>query len=182
VVLVLTGCSSGTAAAQVLPPSIPVPPVRAAAIGGVPLQPVTAGDWHECQQVADSPRAPVPCPTLLPVPMPGTRTTVDCGALGGMVCGRPLLSASGGYFLLDQFGFVVPADYVGQLPGGGHVVVMSARRFDARSDPALPPTPIPGYCAPVPQVPPLVVPGHTGGCAGPVVPAGSSTTMRVPSP
>jgi hypothetical protein len=155
--LVLTGCSSVTPVAPAPPPIAPVPHARATLIDGVALNPITAGEWQECQQVADTIRAPVPCPTLLPVPMPGSQTALSCAAMSGMVCGRPMISASGGYFLVNQYGFVVPADYVGQLPGSGHFVVMSARQFNARIDPALRPTPIPGYCARVPERPPLVV-------------------------
>lgn len=157
VVLLLSACSSTTPAAKAPPPSTPVPQVSATIIDGVALIPITAGEWQECQQVADATHAPVPCPTLLPVPMPGTQTALSCAAMSGMVCGRPMITASGSYFLVNQYGFVVPADYVGQLPGSGHFVVMSARHFDARADPALRPTPIPGYCAPVPRHPPLVV-------------------------
>jgi hypothetical protein len=156
-VLLLSGCSSTPPAATAPPPSTPLPQVSAKTIDDVALNPITPGEWQECQQVADATRAPVPCPTLLPVPMPGSQTALSCAAMSGMVCGRPTITASGGYFLVNQYGFVVPAGYVGQLPGSGHFVVMSARHFNARADPALRPTPIPGYCAPVPQHPPLVV-------------------------
>jgi hypothetical protein len=157
VVLVLSACSSTTPAAKAPAQSTPVPQVSATIIDGVPLNPITAEEWQECQHVADATHAPVPCPTLLPVPMPGSQTALSCAAMSGMVCGRPAIAASGSYFLINQYGFVVPAGYVGQLPGSGHFVVMSARHFNARVDPALRPTPIPGYCAPVPQHPPLVV-------------------------
>jgi len=157
VVPMLSGCSSTTPATKAPPPSAPVPQVSATIIDGVPLTPITAGEWQECRQVADVTHAPVPCPTLLPVPMPGSQTALSCAAMSGMVCGRPMITASGSYFLINQYGFVVPAGYVGRLPGSGHFVVMSARHFNARADPALRPTPIPGYCAPVPQHPPVVV-------------------------
>ena len=157
VVLVLSGCTSMTPAAKAPSPSIPVPQVTATIIDGVALNPITAGEWRECEQVADATHAPVPCPTLLPVPMPGSQTALSCAAMSGMVCGRPMITASGRYFLVNRYGFVVPAGYVGWLPGSGHFVVLSARHFDARADPALRSTPIPGYCAPVPQHPPLVV-------------------------
>ena len=74
-------------------------------------------------------------------------------------CGRPEITSSGGDFFLTQQEFVVPSDYIGRVPGAGHFVIMSARRLDTRLDPNLPPEPIPGYCLPVPENPPLVVHG-----------------------
>ena len=157
VVLVLSGCSSITPAAKAPPPSTPVPKVSATIIDGVALNPITLGEWQECQQAADATHAPVPCPTLLPVPMPDSLSALNCANSNLPICGRPFIGASGTYFLVDQYSFEVPDGYIGYLPGIGHFVVMSARHFNARTDPALRPTPIPGYCAPVPHLPPLVV-------------------------
>jgi hypothetical protein len=70
-VLLIAGCSSTAPAAHAPPPSTPVPRVGAMVVDGVTLAPITAGEWRECQQVADATRAPDPCPTLLPVPIPG---------------------------------------------------------------------------------------------------------------
>ncbi len=156
-VLLLSGCSSMTPAAKASAPSTPVPQVSATVIDGVPLTPITAGQWRECQQAADATHAPVPCPTLLPVPMPGSLSSLNCANPSLPICGRPSIGASGTYFLVNQYSFEVPDGYIGYVPGIGHFVVMSARHFNARADPALRPTPIPGYCALVPQLPPLVV-------------------------
>ncbi|MGD0391763.1 MAG: hypothetical protein ABSC41_03905 [Acidimicrobiales bacterium] len=95
VVLVLSGCSSTTPAAKAPLPSTPVPQVSVTVIDGVPLNPITGGEWQECQQVADTTNAPVPCPTLLPVPMPGSQTALSCAGLSGRVCGRPSITGSG---------------------------------------------------------------------------------------
>jgi len=157
VVLVLSGCSSMTPAAMAPPPSIPVPQVSAKVIDDVPLNPITVKEWQECQKVADATHAPVPCPTLLPVPIPGSLTALNCANSNLPTCGRPFIGASGTYFLVDQYSFEVPDGYIGFEPGIGHFVIMSARHFNARADPALRPTPIPGYCALVPHLPPLVV-------------------------
>ena len=145
-----------TPASKAPPPSIPVPQVSATIIDGVALNPITLGEWQECQQVADTTHAPVPCPTLLPVPMPGSLSALNCANPNLSTCGRPFIGASETYFLVNQYNFEVPNGYIGYVPGIGHFVVMSARRFNARADPALRPTPIPGYCAPVPRHPPLV--------------------------
>ena len=74
-------------------------------------------------------------------------------------CGRPEITSSGGAFFLTQQLFVVPTDYIGPTPGTGHFVIMAARKLDTRLDPNLPPDPIPGYCLPVTENPPLVVHG-----------------------
>lgn len=103
-----------------LPPSTPVPRVSATIIDGVALNPIAAGEWKECQQVADATRASGPCPTLLPVPVP-----LSCAALSELQCGRPAIFASESYFVVNQYDFVVPPGHVGFLSGSGHFIVMS---------------------------------------------------------
>jgi len=160
VVLLLAGCSAAPTIVHLPPPNLPLPQVSATSVGGVPLDPITTVEWHACESVANAIRSPVPCPALLPVPMPGSTTAMSCAAMSGLICGRPSITASANYLLINQYGFVVPSGYVGNLPGSGHFVVMAARDLNARADPALPPTPIPGYCAPVPESPPLVIHGN----------------------
>jgi len=159
VVLLLSGCSSITAAAKAPPPSTPVPQVSATVVDGVALNPITAGEWQECQQVADVTHAPVPCPTLLPVPMPGSLSAMNCANPNLPSCGRPFIGASGTYFLVDQYSFEVPDGYIGYLPGIGHFVVMAAMRFNARLDAKLPATSVPGYCSSTSMNTPIVVHG-----------------------
>ncbi len=159
VVLALSGCSPMTPAAKAPPPSTPVPQMSATVIDGVPLNPITAREWRECQKVADATHTPVPCPTLLPVPMPGSLSASNCANPNLPTCGRPFIGASGTYFLVDQYSFEVPDGYIGYLSGVGHFVVMGAMRFNARLDTNLPATPIPGYCSSSSMNAPIVIHG-----------------------
>jgi hypothetical protein len=94
---------------------------RAEVVDGVPLVPTTKAQRGECQRFADYLKRPVPCPGLLPEPIPIPPTSTACfgevGALSEASCGPAVIEVTGGVggasFLLSQSNFQVPASYVG---------------------------------------------------------------------
>ena len=115
-------------------------------VDGVPLIPITASQRAACQRFADQLKRPVPCPGLLPDPIPvsPTSSAASClSVLGEDGCGPAKIQESGGVFFLSQSNFQVPAGYVGvtfeqnngavvpetSVSGGplGHFVFMAGR-------------------------------------------------------
>jgi hypothetical protein len=81
---------------------------RAEVVDGVPLVPSTNEQQGECQRFADHLKRPVPCPGLLPDPIPVTPTSAaarcpgDYGALGEGSCGPAGIEINGNLFELSQ--------------------------------------------------------------------------------
>jgi hypothetical protein len=107
-----------------------------------------------CRAAANQARSPVPCPGLVPEPIPGS--TLEYGYTCGpsSTCGIPQIEEIDGTFLWNQYDFQVPAGYAGVPPGGGvsytggplgHFVVYAGKnlmlgRFGG------PVQPVPSYC------------------------------------
>lgn len=139
-------------------------------VDGVPLIPITASQRAACQRFADQLKRPVPCPGLLPDPIPvsPTSSAASClSVLGEDGCGPAKIQESGGVFLLSQSNFQVPAGYVGvtfeqnngavvpetSVSGGplGHFVFMAGRDLQSylRNEPGRHVPPVPTYCSPM---------------------------------
>ncbi len=146
---------------------------RAEVVDGVPLVPTTKAQRRECQRFADHLKRPVPCPGLLPDPIPvsATRAAVLCpgdyGALGEGSCGPAGIEVNGNLFEISQSNFQVPPGYVGvsyeqdngavvpetSISGGplGHFVFMTGTDLqdvmtNRRGKGAVP---VPPYCLPL---------------------------------
>ena len=133
--------------------STPLP--KAEVVGGVPLIPATPAQRAMCVKFADRRQRQVPCPGLVPKPIPVSPTSSDASCLtvsGEGACGLAKIQVTP-IFLLSQSNFEVPAGYVGvsfeqysgavvpeqSVSGGplGHFV------FSAGGPP------VPSYCSPL---------------------------------
>ena len=140
---------------------------QAGVVDGVPLVPITASQHAECTRFANHLHRSVPCPGLLPDPIPTVSdpTTASClGVLGEGSCGPAVFQVNDS-FLVSQSNFQVPPNYIGvtfeqysgaivpetSLTGGplGHFV------FTA--DPGV--TQVPSYCSPLHVGPGITVHG-----------------------
>jgi hypothetical protein len=173
--LALTACSqssstptSTTKAKSVKTTSTVLP--KAEVIDGLQLVPITAAQRADCKEFADQLKRQVPCPGLLPDPIPvlPTSSASSClGVLGETGCGPAVIQLDGGVFLLSQSNFEVPHGYVGvtfqqysgkvvpmtSVGGGplGHFVFMTGTDLQSymrqESGKGLPP--VPAYCSPM---------------------------------
>jgi hypothetical protein len=95
------------------------PPPKAVVVDGVPLEPTTASQRDQCQKFATHLNRPVPCPGLLPVPIPynsapmAGRCIGEVGAFSETACGPAAIDWFGKTFELSQSNFQVPSSYVG---------------------------------------------------------------------
>ncbi|HSZ37867.1 MAG TPA: hypothetical protein VK773_12315 [Acidimicrobiales bacterium] len=160
--------SAAFASATPAPRAEPKPEV----VDGVPLIPTTKTQRAECQSFADHLKRPVPCPGLLPDPIPvstadaGGPCLHQVGAFSETSCGPAGIQLDGDLFELSQANFEVPPGYVGvtyqqysgtivpltSISGGplGHFVFMSGTDLPyvmthKRGKGAVP---VPSYCAP----------------------------------
>lgn len=157
---------------------------KAEMVDGVPLIPASKEQRAECRTFADSLRKPVPCPGLLPDPIPVTPTTAatlcprDYGAFGEGSCGPAAIEVHKKLFEISQSNYQVPPGYVGvsheqyngavvpdtSISGGslGHFVFMSGT--DMRHvmtngrDKGAPP--VPRYCSLLDRSSVIRVHGH----------------------
>lgn len=146
---------------------------RAEMFEGVPLVPTTREQRGVCQRFADHLRRPVPCPGLLPDPIPVSPTSAatlcpgDYGAIGEGSCGPAGIEVTGNLLEISQSNFQVPPGYVGvsyeqsngavapetSIGGGalGHFVFMSGtdmqRVMTNRRGKGV--APVPPYCPPL---------------------------------
>ena len=155
---------------------------KAEIVDGVPLTPVTAYQRSQCQKFASRLRRPMPCPGLLPVPIPvpPAYSGPPClGVLGETACGRAAIQVSRSLLLLSQSNFTVPPGYVGvtfqqyngavvpmqSISGGplGHFVFMAGTTMPAAvgNGSRRGASPVPAYCAPQMTSTPLRVNGAT---------------------
>lgn len=138
-------------------------------VAGVPLIPITASQLGECQKFASQLKRRVPCPGLLPDPIPASSPSdQSClGVMGEDACGQAVIEVSRSLFLLSQSNFKVPPGYVGvsfqqyngtvvpetSIAGGplGHFVFMAGTDlpYDFRIKPRKGAPPVPAYCSPV---------------------------------
>jgi hypothetical protein len=94
-------------------------PQKGEVIDGVPLIPTTASQRNECQKFANHLQRPVPCPGLLPDPIPVSPTSAgalcphDYGAFSETSCGPAAIGLYGNLFELSQSNFRVPPGYIG---------------------------------------------------------------------
>ena len=92
---------------------------KAEVIDGVPLIPTTASQRDECQKFANHLRRPIPCPGLLPDPIPVSPTSAgalcphEYGGFGEGSCGPAAIALNRNLFELSQSNFQVPPGYVG---------------------------------------------------------------------
>ncbi len=127
--------------------------VQPITIGDVPLVAISTSQRKMCREAANQGNTPVPCPELVPEPMPGS--TYACMP-GASDCGISQIQEADGNFVWTQSDFRVPSDYVGvpaPVPGYtgpplGHFVVYAARHLNlSRLDG--PAQPVPSYCTAV---------------------------------
>ncbi len=168
--LLLSLAIPATAQAQSAAFASATPQPKAEVVDGVPLVPTTKAQRAECQRFADHLKRPVPCPGLLPDPIPVS--TADAGgpcfhavgALGEGSCGPAGIQLDGNLFELSQSNFQVPPDYVGvtyqqysgaivpypSISGGplGHFVFMSGTElpYVMTQKHGKGVAPIPSYC------------------------------------
>jgi hypothetical protein len=144
---------------------------KAEVVDGVPLVPMTKAQREECQKFADHLKRVVPCPGLLPDPMPvpSTYSGPPClGAVGELACGPAVnLLEGGNVFGLSQSNFQVPPGYVGvsyqqyngnvvpeiSFSGGpvGHFVFMAGTNLQQimTGKRGKNVAPVPSYCSPL---------------------------------
>lgn len=189
--ILLTGASllasltfSHTAQAQGSDRATTLSGPRAGLVDGVPLIPTSKEQRGECRTFADNLKRPVPCPGLLPDPIPVSPTTAatlcpyEYGAFGESSCGPAAIEVNRSLFLVSQSNFQVPPGYVGvsyeqnngsevpetSIAGGplGHFVFMSGtdmRRVmtNVRGRNV---APVPPYCLPLDPSSVIRVHGH----------------------
>jgi hypothetical protein len=158
------------------------PGPRAEVVDGVPLVRTTKAERAQCQRFADHLKRPVPCPDLLPDPIPIPPTSSACfgevGALGEASCGPAGIQLDGNLFELSQSNFRVPPDYVGvsfeqdngkmvpdtSISGGplGHFVFMAGTdlKYVMTNQRGKDVVPIPSYCSPLDAARLIHVHGH----------------------
>lgn len=143
---------------------------KAEVVDGVPLVPITAAQRMDCEQFADQLKRPVPCPGLLPDPIPvsPTSSAASCLGEGGEDgCGPATIQLDGGVFWLQQSNFQVPYGYVGvtfqqysgkvvpmtSISGGplGHFVFMTGTDLQSimGNEGGRAVLPVPSYCRPM---------------------------------
>jgi hypothetical protein len=147
------------------------PPPKATVTDGVPLVPTTASQRDQCQKFANHLKRPVPCPGLLPDPIPDTSESMaeqcigEVGAFSETACGPAAIEWFGNTFELSQSNFQVPSNYIGvtfeqsngavvsqpSISGGplGHFVFMAGIdltfvRAHERGEKL---APVPSYCS-----------------------------------
>lgn len=114
--IVMAAYTNPEASAAVVPNGRPP---KAEVVDGVPLIPTTASQRDECQRFADHLKRPVPCPGLLPDPIPDTSASAaqrcigEVGAFSETSCGPAAIEWFGSTFELSQSNFQVPVRYVG---------------------------------------------------------------------
>jgi hypothetical protein len=148
------------------------PEPKTEVVDGVPLIPTTKAQRAECQMFADHLKRPVPCPGLLPDPIPVSTTDAggpclhQVGALSETSCGPAGIQLDGNLFELQQANFQVPPGYVGvtyeqysgtivpvtSISGGplGHFVFMSGTDlpYVMTHERGKGVVPVPSYCTP----------------------------------
>jgi hypothetical protein len=144
---------------------------RAEVVNGVPLVPATKAQRGQCQRFADHLKRTVPCPGLLPDPIPIPPTSTACfgevGAVGEASCGRAGMQRVGNLFELSQSNFQVPPGYIGvsleqdngamvpdtSISGGplGHFVFMTGTdlKYVMTHKRGRHVVPVPPYCSPL---------------------------------
>ncbi len=143
---------------------------KAEVIDGVPLIPITASQRGDCQRFADQLKRRVPCPGLLPDPIPVSSSPSDrscLGVVGEDACGQAVIEVSRSLFFLNQANFQVPPGYVGvffqqyngsvvpmtSIDGGplGHFVFITGTDlpFYLRQERGKHVLPVPAYCSPM---------------------------------
>lgn len=168
-VLVATGLGSflyPAEATKVLPTTANP---KAEVIDGVPLAPINTNQRADCERLANHLKRQVPCPGLLPVPIPvsPTSSAASClGMIGETTCGPAVIQVMGDFFLLSQSNFQVPPGYVGvtfqqysgsvpepSVTGGplGHFVFMAGPDLQVylRDKTGKNVPPVPRYCTPL---------------------------------
>jgi hypothetical protein len=167
--IAFTACSSSTVAPSERSTTVPVvsvPEQRPEVVDGVPLIPISAVQRSDCLKFADRLKRQVPCPGLLPKPIPVSSTSPNAtclGTLGEAACGPAVIQVTN-IFLLSQSNFQVPPGYVGvtyqeyngtvvpepSVDGGslGHFVFTAGGPH------------VPAYCSPMPVEQPVQVHGR----------------------
>jgi hypothetical protein len=167
-----TGCSMSAStgsnkadSSTVTTPKVSQPKMEV--VDGVPLIPISVTQRAACEKYADQLKRRVPCPGLLPEPIPVSPTSSAAwclGEIGEDACGPGVIQTTGNVFLLSQSNFQVPRSYVGvtfqqysgktvpmaSVDGGplGHFVFMAGtdlRTYLANGSRGSGP-PVPGYC------------------------------------
>ncbi len=169
IAMVFAICTSRGASAMLIP-NRAAP--KAKVVDGVPLIPTAPSERDECQ-FANHLKRPVPCPGLLPDPIPdaSASATEQCigqvGAFSETACGPAAIEWFGNTFELSQSNFQVPSSYVGvtfeqyngavvpqrSISGGplGHFVFMAGTDLPyvmthKRGGNI---SPVPSYCSPL---------------------------------
>ncbi len=159
----MSGASNGK---QITAPIAPRP--KSEVVDSVPLVPITSAQHAKCEKFADQLKRQVPCPGLLPDPIPvsPTSSAASClGVFGEGACGPAMIDLSGRVFLLNQSNFQVPPGYLGvtfeqyngnvvpetSVSGGplGHFVYMTGRDLQSymHNEPGKSTPPVPTYCS-----------------------------------
>jgi hypothetical protein len=120
VCFILAACSSATPKSSGVGRSKPLRTREKSAptaevVDGVPLVPITSSQHADCVKYADQLKQPVPCPGLLPDPIPVSpkSSASSClGELGEGACGPAVFQLTNP-FLISQSNFQVPRGYVG---------------------------------------------------------------------
>jgi hypothetical protein len=174
-VVTLSGSPTGRAeAARTTPAS---PPQM---VDGVPLVPMTSSQQGQCQKFAAKLGRRVPCPGLLPDPIPvsSSASNQSClGVVGENACGRAVIEVSRSLFFLNQSNFQVPPGYVGvtfqqyngtvvpmtSIAGGplGHFVFIAGTHLVSylRQQRGNHVPPVPTYCSPTKSAPAIRIHG-----------------------
>ena len=146
-------------------------------IEGVPLVPAPRNQWAACQQLANRLGRSVPCPSLVPNPIPTSPRELYCRDPGA--CGPADISLFATTLLLTQMNFQVPAGYVGvsidtnhgfvpavSSVGGslGHFVFETGTHLlgEYRPHSLRVGSAIPSYCAAIKGRPAVQIHGSTG--------------------
>jgi len=114
----LTACASPTSAPSEGPTTTHVvnePAPKPQIVDGVPLIPITPGQRSKCVIFANRLKRRVPCPGLLPKPIPVSPESPDSSCLyiiGETACGPAYITVSN-TLVLSQSNFEVPPGYVG---------------------------------------------------------------------
>lgn len=114
-VLLPTSCSSPRTPSAKASSVVTTPKAKTALIDGVPLIPITSSQVTSCVKFANRLGRPVPCPGLLPKPIPVSANSPEAsclGTLGENACGPAVIQVTN-LFLLSQANFQVPPGYIG---------------------------------------------------------------------
>lgn len=82
-------------------------------IDGVLLVPAPHSQFSDCQRLANQLHRTVPCPGLVPKPIPLSPTTAATFCSGGGSCGPAYVWVNPKSLMMTQMNFQVPAGYVG---------------------------------------------------------------------